>query len=198
MSRHWARSQSVVVLLALVFFVVGTALGAYVADRGSKGFRSTAVVTLDQREVLDPVAVPDVIPKLSRLRPLFVNLASASAVRDAVADELGERPADLEDHLYVTAPEQSLLLLVEADGSTPAEARRRATALTHQLSEASDKRQEGLRENDRLKWVVLRPAGRGIDLGRTTRSVVTTGVLTGMSAAAFVVALATLRRRDER
>ena len=120
-------------VVALLALVVGTAVGAFIADRESQGFRSSTALTLDQTSVLDPNDGADAIAKLSRLRALFVDFASTTQVRQQVASDLQETPQALEGKLRAVAPETSLVLLVQADASTSGEAERRLSSLIKHL-----------------------------------------------------------------
>jgi hypothetical protein len=191
------RRPRPILVVALLALVVGTAAGALIADRESRGFRSSTALTLDQTSVLDPNAGADAIAKLSRLRALFVDFASTTLVRERVASDLHESPQALEGELRAVAPETSLVLLVEADASTSGEAERRLTSLIKRLKELSDQRQAAVAPRDRLQLVQLRAPGPGVALERTTRSVVSTGLLVGLAAAGLVLALATLGRPIE-
>jgi hypothetical protein len=186
-----------VLVVALLVLVVGTAVGAFLADRASRDFRASTALTLDQTSVLDPNAGADAIAKLSRLRALFVDFASTTQIRREVANDLRESPTALEGKLRAVAPETSLLLLVQADASSSGEAERRLASLTAHLKTLAEQRQANVAPRDRLQLVELRPPGPGVPLERTTRSIVSTGLLVGLAAAGLVVALATLGRPIE-
>lgn len=119
--------------LALVGLVVGSGLGlALVRDRPVT-WTSTTVLAIDQPRVVSEARDAGPIEKLSRLRLQYAGLARTDTIAAPVAMRTGRTAAYVASALSVTAPPDSLLLLVGATADSAAIADALSSAAADQM-----------------------------------------------------------------
>ena len=197
-SRSGRRARVVAALAGLLFVLAGVAGGAVAATQG-KVFRSTAVMNLDQPFVVQRGLDPSPILKLTRLRASYVDLLPTSTVADPIAAETGLTSEEVAHRVRAVVLKESLLMLVEATGSSPDAAQSLAEASARELQRYTVQRQEqaSIRPAARLILSTVTAPAPGIAVTRSVRTVASVGVFTGLVGAGLVVALASLSRPAE-
>ena len=192
------RARVVAALAGLMFVLAGLAGGAVAATQG-KVFRSTAVMNLDQPFVVQRGLDSSPILKLTRLRASYSDLVPTTTVADPIGASTGLTSAEVAHRVRVVVLKDSLLLLVEATGSSPEAARSLAEASALELQHYTVARQEqaAIRPAARVVLSTVTAPADGVAVTRNVRTVASVGVFTGLVGAGIVVALASLARPAE-
>jgi capsular polysaccharide biosynthesis protein len=188
-----------VAALAVAAFLLTGGMAALAVHLRGETFRSTAVLSIDQPAVLQGPATPGPVLKLQTLRAQYAALLSTRALLDPIARRVGRPAPELEDDLQATASKNSLLIVITANGDDASDTRLLAGAAANELVRYVSTSQDDAGVKPRLKVVlsVVSAARPSQVIAGGRRTVVTTGLLVGLVAAALVVALGSWVRTED-
>lgn len=199
-ARPYRRFSPLILIAAVIAGVMAGGVGANSVLRKPERYATRAILEIDQPQLVASAQNAGPVDKLNRLRQKYSLLGLTRRITSPVAQKTGLPEGLIGRGLSIGTPGESLLLVVNAVGNDPAQARTIADAVAEELVVFVKAEMEAAKipETNRITLEVVAPAQPGFLFEPKRSRAITTGLLAGITALIGVVGVAESARAYRR